>query len=128
MPNAATTNQTFDPTSGLLTSSTSVHGAVTTYAYVFNPTVVTATTNSHWTKSHRDGFGREISTESGYGSTVVSRTDTIYGPCACSPLARSHRCPSLTASIVRGRSPPDGTGTIAWTTYSYDSLLVAQRQ
>ncbi len=88
LPNAATATQTFDPATALLLTSKSVHGAVTNYSYSFGPTVVTAATNQHWTKVYKDGFGRDLRVETGTGTTVVSRVDSVYGPCACSPLGK----------------------------------------
>src|SRR6266700_3077457 len=61
-------------------------GATTNYAYTFLPNIVTATTNSHWSKAYKDGFGRDTADEAGYGTTIVSHSDTVYAPCACSPL------------------------------------------
>jgi YD repeat-containing protein len=122
MPNSATTAQSFNSSTGFLNSSTSIYGATTTYTYSFNPTLVTATTNSHWAKSYRDGFGREIANETGYGSTIVSHTDTVYGPCACSPLGKAIQVSQPYGINGATKITSDGTGTVAWTTYTYDSL------
>jgi len=120
MPNSATASQNFNSSTGLLTSSVSVHGATTNYTYAFAPTTVTATTNSHWSKSYRDGFGRELMNEAGYGTTVVSHTDNTYGPCACSPLGKvvsTSQPYALNGGVV---TATDGSSTIAWTSYVYD--------
>jgi RHS repeat-associated protein len=122
MPNSATTAQNFSSSTGLLTSSTSVYGATTSYAYTFNPTIVTSTTNSHWAKSYRDGFGREIAHETGYGSTIVSHSDTLYAACACSPLGKVTGVSQPYGINGATKITSDGTGTVAWTTYAYDSL------
>jgi hypothetical protein len=49
---------------------------------------VTATPNGHWVKAYKDGFGRDKAVETGYGSTIVSHVENVYGPCACSPLGK----------------------------------------
>ncbi len=77
LPNSATSTQTFDPVTALLLTSKSVHGA--NYTYAFGPTVVTAATGTHWTKVYKDGFGRDLAVETGYGWTVVSHVDNVYG-------------------------------------------------
>ena len=75
-----------DTMTWLLQSSVSIHGATTNYTDTFNPTVVTAATGTHWSKSVRDGLGHKVPTQAG---VVVSRTDTVYGPCACSPPGKA---------------------------------------
>jgi RHS repeat-associated protein len=123
-PNAASSSQVFSPSTGLLTSSVSVHGATTTYTYTFNPTVVRALTNGHWTKAYKDGFGRDLAVESGFGDTaVVSHVDNVYGPCACSPLGKLVATSRPYAIAAGGAiTASDGTANIAWTTYAYDGL------
>jgi len=95
-------------------STTSPYGAVTTYTYNTTtvPFSVVATTNGHWTSTLMDGFGRTIETATGYGATVVSKTDTNYTPCGCSPLGK-----------VNGQSQPYAPGAMVyWTMYYYDGL------
>jgi hypothetical protein len=123
MPNSATTSQNFSSSTGLLTSSVSVHGATTNYTYAFSPTVVTAATNGHWAKSYKDGFGRDLAVETGYGTTIVSHTATVYGPCACSPLGKATQI-SLPYAIGGGGqvTASDGSSNIGWNTYAYDGL------
>jgi hypothetical protein len=98
-----------------------VHGATTNYAYTFLPNIVTATTNSHWMKAYKDGFGRDTAGEAGYGTTIVSHSDTVYAPCACSPLGKVSKT-SLPYAIGAGGqiTASDGTGNIGWTTYAYE--------
>ena len=122
MPNAATTSQTMSPSTGLLTSSVSVYGATTSYVYGFSPTIITATTNSHWAKDYKDGFGRDLAVEAGYGTTIVSHTATQYGPCACSPLGKATYV-SLPYAIASGVvTASDGTSNIGWNAYVYDGV------
>jgi RHS repeat-associated protein len=128
MPNAATTSQTISPSTGLLTSSVSVYGATTNYTYAYSPTVITATTNGHWTTSYKDGFGRDLAVEAGYGSTIISVTQTQYGPCACSPLGKATYISLPYASTlhygIQGAvaTASDGTHNIGWNSYVYDGL------
>ena len=123
MPNSATASQTFDPGTGLLSSSVSVHGATTYYSYAFNPTVVTATTYSHWSKDYRDGFGRSIASEAGYGNNIVSHTDTVYGAAAGLPFGQALQTSSPYAISPSGqKTASDGTGNVAWTTLTVDAL------
>jgi hypothetical protein len=123
MPNSATASQNFNSSTGLLTSSVSVHGATTNYTYTFTPNIVTASTNSHWMKAYKDGFGRDAAGEAGYGTTIVSHSDTVYAPCACSPLGKVSKT-SLPYAIGAGGqiTASDGTGNIGWTTYAYDGV------
>ena len=122
LPNAAVATQSISQTTGLVQSSVSVHGATTNYAYTFNPTSVTATTNGHWSKVLKDGLGHTVSSQSGTGSAIISETDTVYGPCACSPAGKVTQV-SQPYGVSSGTvTTSDGTGQIAWTRYSYDGL------
>ncbi|MFN7919438.1 MAG: RHS repeat-associated core domain-containing protein [Bryobacteraceae bacterium] len=109
--NGASASQQFD-IYGRKTQSTSPTGAVTTYAYSYNPPVVTATTGTRWVKSTQDGFGRPIKDETGYGTTTVSVVDTEYAPCGCTPIGKMKR-------VSRPHAPG---ATQYWTTYNYDAL------
>ena len=104
-------------------SWSSATGAQTNYTYTYASTgwTITATTantggNSHWTTTTLDGLGRTARVQSGYGSgagaTTVSTVDTLYAPCACSPLGKMYQ-----------QSQPYGpTDTEVYTTYTYDAL------
>ena len=72
---------------------------------------------------YKDGFGRDIAVESGYGTTIVSHVDSVYGPCACSPLGKVVKT-SLPYAIGAGGqiTASDGTSNIAWVNYVYDGL------
>ena len=95
-------------------STTSPHGAVTTYAYTNSPPTVTATVNGRWTRTTQDGLGRPVKVEAGHGSTTLSIVDTEYDACACSPLGK-----------VKRVSPPYSPGgTVYWTTYLYEGNTV----
>ena len=107
---------------GLVQSSVSVHGATTLFAHHPSVRMVSATTNGHWSKTLLHGLGHTVSTQSGYGSVVVSETDTVYGPCACSPAGKVIRVSQpygISGGVV---TSSDGSGTVAWTQYSYDGL------
>src|SRR5262249_42859272 len=116
-PNTATSSTTYD-TFGRPYQSTSVYGAVTTYAYsgATLPMTITATTNSHWVQTTLDGFGRTTTVVRGYndgsGAHTVSTVNTVYGSCACSPLGK----------VAQVSQPYAPGGTQYWTTYSYDGL------
>jgi RHS repeat-associated protein len=94
------------------TSTTSPHGATTTYTYTTSPGSTKATTNNKWVKTTYDGLGRAIKVETGNGGTTVSVVDTEYEPCACSPMGKVKR-------VSRPYAPG---GTVYWTTYTYDAL------
>jgi len=85
---------------------------VTNYTYNDSSTAasVTATTNGKWVKSSLDGLGRTVKVEAGYGTTTVSITETVYEPCACSPMGKVKR-------VSRPYAPG---GTPVWTEYWYD--------
>ena len=59
-----------------------------------------------------DGFGHTIRAARGDSSSVQSYTDTVYAPCACSPLGK----------IQKVSQPYAPGGTPAWTTYTYDGM------
>jgi YD repeat-containing protein len=85
-------------------------GAVTAYAYTYNPNTQTATVNGRWKTTTLDGFGRTTRVQTGNGTTVVSTVDTQYTACACSPLGK-----------MSAVSQPYGPGgAVHWTTYTYD--------
>ena len=94
-------------------SSTSPTGAVTNYTYVDGTSPsVTATTNGHWVKSIKDGFGRTLEADTGYSTTTVSTVKTIYAPCGCSPLGKMSQ---VSEPYKPGDSP-------VYTTYNYDGM------
>ncbi len=53
-------------------SSTSPHGAVTSYVYTDSPPTKKATTNGHWVKTTLDGLGRTVKVETGDASGTKS--------------------------------------------------------
>ncbi len=119
-PNGAATNTTYDAW-GRPSTTTIADGAVTNYAYSYNPNTQTASVTdpssdspgtTRWTKTVVDGFGRTISVIKGYASTSVSEVDTQYAPCGCSPLGK-----------VKQVSEPynPNSGSPVWTTYTYDA-------
>ena len=100
--------------------SSSTSGAVTsyTYGYASGAWTITATTpnstgGSHWTTTTLDGLGRTAGVQTGNGSTAVSEVDTVYAPCACSPVGKMYM---QTQPYLPPNSAPPAT------TYSYDAL------
>ncbi len=93
-------------------TTTAPTGAVTTYTYndTASPPNKIATTNGHWVRTNMDGFGRTVSTLTGYGTTTLSEVDAVYVFCGCSPIGKM-------GSQSAPYTPP-GTGYL--TTYSYD--------
>ena len=114
-PNNDATRTTYD-SYGRVATRTSPHGAVTTYGYDYDARRITATTptaaGDRVVESTLDGFGRTVRVDSKSGSTVVSRVDTEYGACACSPLGKVQR---VSQPYVPG-------ATVWWTSYEYDRL------
>jgi len=98
----------------------SATGAQTNYTYGYSTTTgwtITATTvnaapntGSHYTTTVLDGLGRTASVQAG-GSALLSEVDTLYAPCACSPVGKMYK-----------RSQPYASGTPVYTTYTYDAL------
>ncbi|HEY2011924.1 MAG TPA: hypothetical protein VGH38_00425, partial [Bryobacteraceae bacterium] len=124
-PNGATNTTTYD-TLGRPLTSTIPDGARTDYTYSYNPyntqTAIlcpdpigspcpTVTTIGHqWTTSTQDGFGRTTKVEKGHDSVTISTVDTVYKPCACSPLGKMS---AVTLPYKPGATP-------VWTVYAYD--------
>ena len=109
-PNGTSTSMTYDP-NARPASTTNPHGEFTSYTYDDANRVKTATTGTRWAKTYFDGFGRAIREEAGYSSTTVSKVDTEYDSCGCSPLGK----------VKRVSRPYTGGSPSAWTTYNYDS-------
>src|SRR5271154_2770165 len=66
-----------------------------------------------FTQTTLDGMGRTIRVQHGPSSTSIqSVMDTVYAPCACSPLGK----------IQKVSQPYAPGGTPAWTTYTYDGV------
>ena len=100
------------------TTTTSLFGASTAYTYSVapytssNPATVTATTSSRWTRTTLDGFGRTVKVETGTGGPALSVAESVYGPCACSPLGK----------LIKQAMPHAPAASITWTVYSYDGI------
>jgi RHS repeat-associated protein len=110
-PNGAVSTTNYD-TYGRVTSTVSVHGATTTYAYDYVAHTQTATTNGRWVKATTDGLGRTIKVERGDGSVTKSIVDSVYGPCACSPMGK----------VIQVSQPYAPGQTPVWTVYTYDAM------
>jgi YD repeat-containing protein len=121
MPNGAQSSATYDG-AGQIQTSTSVYGATTTYTYNYNTSAstITATTvansGTRWVRSTMDGLGRTIKVEKGTGplnnQVTVSVQESVYGPCACTPLGKVFK-------VSQPRAPG---ATPVWTVYTYDAL------
>ncbi len=95
-------------------------GAQTNYSYGYVSsawTIKATTTNSsgssHFTTTVLDGLGRTASVRTGTGSTALSEVDTLYAPCACSPLGKMYQ-------QAQPYAPPNSAPPA--TTYTYDAL------
>jgi YD repeat-containing protein len=124
-PNTAVASAIHD-SFGRVTSSTSTDGALTNYTYSTGapPMTQLAVTgipgqsgfsNTTWTQTTLDGLGRAIKVQFGPGNTpgnAVTETDTVYGPCACSP----------TGKMIQVSQPFTPGGSQYWTTYTYDAI------
>jgi RHS repeat-associated protein len=108
-PNGAQGTTTYDAY-GRPSQTQIPDGAVTTYTYTYNPNTQTATVNGRWKTTTLDGFGRTTRVQTGNGGTIVSTVDTQYAPCACSPLGK----------MSKVSQPYGPSGTVYWTTYTYD--------
>lgn len=86
-------------------SSTSPHGAVTTYSYTNSPPTTTATTNGRWVRTTMDGLSRPVKIETGDGSGTKSIVEKEYDWCACSPTGKLKRVsrPYAPGGTERGR-------------------------
>ncbi len=100
-------------------SATSPYGSygtpTVTYAYSASgvlPVWQAKTGPDGYTLTTLDGLGRPIKVQRGPSSTTIqSETDTVYAPCACSPMAK-----------IQKTSMPYGSGSPVWTTYAYDGI------
>jgi RHS repeat-associated protein len=95
-------------------TGTSPYGATTTYSYSTSlPFTQTANGPNGITTTTLDGLGRAILVARGDSNGVQSYTQTVYAPCACSPLGK-----------VQQMSQPyaPGASTINWTVYAYDGM------
>ena len=110
-PNGDQGTTTYD-TYGRPSQTTIPDGATTTYTYTYSAgaSTQTATVNGRFQTTTLDGFGRTISVKKGNGTTVVSEVDTIYSPCACSPLGKM-------SSVSQPYAPG---ASVYWTVYSHD--------
>jgi RHS repeat-associated protein len=88
-----------------------------TYTYSYSgsatPVVQTKTGPDGVTKTMLDGLGRTVRVARGDSTGDKYWTDTVYAPCACSPLGK----------IQKVSQPYAAQGTpSAWTVYAYDGL------
>jgi RHS repeat-associated protein len=96
-------------------TGTSAYGAVTNIAYTTSaPFQMTKTGPAGFTRTTLDGEGRTIRMERGTDAThIQSVVDSVYAPCACSPLGKLQKTSQPYAA---------GGSASAWTTYAYDGL------
>ena len=113
-------SMTYDPYTGRPTSGVTPYGATTRYTYSASgalPATQTKTGPDGQTVTTLDGLGRAIRVARYNGSpsigwTLQSYTDTVYAPCACSPLGK----------IQKVSEPYAANATEYWTTYTYDGM------
>jgi YD repeat-containing protein len=112
--NGETLSMTYD-SYGRPATGTSPYGATWTYGYTSTtPIQQTKTGPDGFTRTTLDGLGRTIRVERGMSSSnIQSVTDTVYAPCACSPLGKIQK-------VSAPYSP--SVGASAWTVYVYDGI------
>ena len=99
-------------------SSTSPFGATTTVSFNnapysnTNPATIKSTTNGRWSQTTMDGLGHTILTQTGDANGTKSQAESVYGPCACSPMLK----------LMQQAVPHAVGGTPAYTTYGYDGI------
>src|ERR1019366_216858 len=95
-------------------TGTSAYGATTNYTYATAaPFWQKETGPSGVTTTTLDGFGRAVRAASGDTTGDKSWTDSVYAPCACSPLGKFQKV----------SMPYAANGSVnGWTTYVYDGL------
>ena len=100
---------TYD-SAGRPSSASSPYGGVVDYSYSTNSQ--TKSGPDGLTVASLDGLGRATRMQRIGSGVVQSNTDTVYAPCACSPLGK-----------VQQVSQPYAPGsTEYWTTYVYDGI------
>ena len=108
-------SMTYD-TYGRPKTGTSPYGAVTTYSYSaagVTPVQQMRTGPDGFTRTTLDGVGRTVKVERGpNASTIQSVVDTVYAPCACSPLAK----------LQKTSMPYAPGGSPVWTVNGYDGI------
>jgi RHS repeat-associated protein len=94
-------------------------GTVGTTSWQYNwyplPATTVQTGTDGVTTSVLDGLGRPIHVGRGDSSGVKSYTDTLYAPCACSPLGKVQQ-------VSQPYPPGTPSNQIAWTIYTYDGI------
>jgi RHS repeat-associated protein len=103
-------SQTWNSATGAQTNYTYGYSTTTGWSITATTTNAAPNTGSHYTTTVLDGLGRTASVQAG-GSTLLSEVDTLYAPCACSPVGKMYK-----------RSQPYASGTPVYTTYTYDAL------
>jgi hypothetical protein len=76
------------------------------------PPTITSTINGRWTMTALDGLGRTILTSAGDSTSTKSQAESVYGPCACSPMGK----------LMKQAMPHNVGGTPAYTIYTYDGI------
>ena len=95
---------------GRPTTAVSPYGATTGYEYPTGlPVQQTKGGPDGFTRTTLDGLGRTIRVERGPSTGYTSVVDTVYAPCACSPLGK----------IQKVSAPyPSGQSATNWTVYT----------
>ena len=99
---------------GRPSTAVSPYGATTSYSYSTSPPVQQIKNGPDGlTRTTLDGLGRTIRVERGSSTGYTSAVDTVYAPCACSPLGK----------VQKVSAPyPEGQSATNWTVYSYDGI------
>jgi len=110
-------SMTYD-SAGRPLSGVSPYGATTTYSYSASGVIPAWQSKSGpdgGTTTTLDGLGRAIRVARSDSTGVKSYTDTVYAPCACSPLGKLQQ-------VSQPYAPGTATQQIGWTVYNYDGL------
>lgn len=97
---------------GRTTSITNRSGATTSIAYGVSPTTVTRTVNDRWTRQTKDGFGRVVAIERGYGTITQTVSHLQYAPAPHSAVG----------ALKRHSLPSAPGGPVTWINRQYDDL------
>ncbi len=115
-PNSSTSSYSYD-SYGRPAQTNNITGQVLNTTYTNSPPTETTTTGTRWTKTTFDGLARHLKVETGYNTgstpTTVFVVDTVYTPCACTPIGK-------TLKVSLPHAP--GAGTIYWTEFVYDAI------
>ncbi len=123
--NGESVSTTYD-SYGRPTSSTSAFGGVTSFSYPTTavlPMAVEDRGKDGYTYSLLDGVGRASQVKRGPSTGPQSLTNSVYAPCACSPMGKLQKTSqpiAVTSGVAWGS--PDSATPSGWTAYTYDGI------